>query len=478
MFLKNTNRRLFTHVVISASIMLCLALTSCKKATSVATLAKGYFRMIVLDAPQNVGTIGKAQFYWDGRINSNGDSILRKPDGSLYSTDQSNTASKIASVSVNFPSGGWNDNPHPNLTGVYSFSDSYASLYSYFPNATHRVQLAPIIGPINYYRWASFDAGSHDLEFKRINRVNSYGTTIEVQGPSIYKNKYALEAGAVQTVFLYNTGIASYYDWDYIINASSGPRLPIFTGNEIYQPSRSIAFTTDNYNVITLKDHPDKLPAFKDSSAYVRFLNFSPIYLDPSANERSEYIDIYLAPLYGPRSNLERIIGTLPANGPVTNNLTTAGPEFLVASNLKRFDNSVDAHFYELPMAPYLRGDTVGRNRYFRVLAYRVGESAANGNAPLASNDWLTIYNQFSILPSLNAVPIQQFKSWLVRSSGAHYYPTINTIAVAIGTGPNPTNATVPPANAPLFPINQSPLLIRSVIQYTQKGLEADYLKF
>jgi len=473
MFLKNIDRRSFTNIIISASITLCLALTSCKKSTSVTTLEKGYFRMIVLDAPQNVGTIGKAQFYWDGRINANGDSILRKPDGSLYSTDQSNTASKIESVSVNFPSGGWVDNPHPDLTGVYSFSDSYASLYSYFPNSTHRVQLAPIIGPVNYYRWASFDAGSHDLEFKRINRVNSYGTTIEVQGPSIYKNKYALEAGAIQTLFLYNTGIASYYDWDYMIGADPLIRLPKLTGNEIYQPSRNIAFTTDNYNVITLKDHPNKLPAFKDSSAYVRFLNFSPIYLDPAANERSDYIDIYLAPLYGPKSNLERVVGQINSyQSADTKNQTTAGPEFLVASNLKRFDNSVDAPFYELPMAPYLRGDTVGRNRYFRVLAYRAGESAEKGNAPLASNDWLTIYNQFSVKVSRSGPPIQQFKSWLVRSSGAHYYPTINTIAIAVGTGPNPTT------DASMFPINQPPLLIRSVIQYTQKGLETDYLKF
>src|ERR1700749_1365381 len=152
------------HTKIKWLALLLVTVAGCKRELTVSPeFAQAYTRFVVIDAPGN----GKVQFYLDGKVNANGDSVLHNPDGTVYQPDPAqNTTS-----TVNYPSGGWTDNSPINFAGTYGFSNNPGSTYATFQNPTDRIALAPIINNYNYYNWAALPTATHQLAFYSV--VNS-----------------------------------------------------------------------------------------------------------------------------------------------------------------------------------------------------------------------------------------------------------------------------------------------------------------
>ena len=417
----------------------------CKHETIVSPqYAQAYTRFIVIDAPGS----GKVQFYLDGKVNANGDSSIHNPDGTLYQPDKA----QYSTSTINYPSGGWTDNSPINFAGTYGYSFAPGSTYATFPNPTDRIPLAPIINNYNYYNWAALPSSKHQLAFYSVINSSLFGNPISVRGDQFLNESINLEGGTLQTFLLVNQSVAETYITEE--NGNYNTPLPIYTVQE------SIDYYTNQYDIVSIKDHPANLK-FKDSSAYIRFVNVTPPVTDQSANQASETLDVYIAPLYGKRPDIYWY-----QTGP-RQFVDSIGAEVLVSKGLQRFQSSVDEPFYEVNVAANMRiNKTTGQPdtssvpgkpkvpRYYRVLAYRSGQSAATGAAPVAIGDWLAVFNQYpgddlsngsgGYLTGTNFVD-----SWLLRYDGTNYHPGICTIAIAadmqiyqgpIGNGANGTS--------------------------------------
>lgn len=443
------------HTIIAFLSVVFLA-GACKKTTQASPeFAHAYTRFIVVDGPGS----GKVQFYLDGKVNANGDSVVLNPDGSVYAPDPAQPTTST----INYPSGGWTDNQDVSFAGTFGYFNTPGSGYSCFPNPTDRIALAPAIGGINYFSWASIPARRHQLSFNSVISASLYGNQIYVKGNEILNQSIDLEGGAIQTFLLVNKGDCKSYHTSGV-NTETG--LPMYTVNE------QINFFTNRFDVLSVKDHPENLPKFSDSSAYLRFLNVTPTYSDQAMNVNSDSIDLYLAPIFGYTPDIwTNYKGYIKR-------IDSVGAEFLVAKGLSRFKSSVDAPFYELNLAAAMRRNSAGQTdtaiapgqpripRYYRVLAYRSGQSAVNGNFPLGQGDWLAVYNEFIAHAAYDDTPLgYKLDSWLLRSDGTYLHPAICTIPVAIGLDP------VPESGATNY------LGFRSCINYIPAGINAVFTK-
>src|SRR5262249_22771377 len=151
-------------------------------------------------------------------------------------------------------------------------------------------------------------------------------------------------------------------------------------GDPIYSVNETTNFYSDQYSLVSVKDHPDHLPEFNDSSAYIRFINMTPTYLDQGLNANTANLDVYMAPLYGTPNFYNYYYAKN------SNTTDSVGKEFPVAKGLARFASSVDAPFFELNLADQMRNDLTDtalynpakprRPRYYRILVYPSGHSA------------------------------------------------------------------------------------------------------
>jgi hypothetical protein len=446
------------------AVLLVLAV-SCKREKVVSPqYAQAYTRFVIIDAPGS----GKVQFYLDGKVNANGDSAIHNPDGTLYQPDNT----QYSTSTINYPSGGWTDNSPINFAGTYGYNFAPGSTFATFPNPTDRISLAPIINNYNYYNWAALPTSNHQLTFYSVINSSLFGNPISVRGDEFFNESVDLEGGALQTFLLVNKSVAETYTTEENNNYNTG--LPIYSVNE------SINYFSNQFDVVSIKDHPANLPQFKDSSAYIRFVNVTPAVSDQSVNQASETLDVYIAPLYGLRPDIVSIFGT-------TKFIDSVGPEMLVSKGLQRYQSTVDAPFYEINVAANMRiNKTTGKPdtatvpgkplvpRYYRVLAYRSGQSAATGDTPVAIGDWLAIYNEFPGYDQTNisgggATGTNVVDSWLLRYDGANYHPAICTIAIAadmqIYQGPNGGNGV------------SFYLGFRSCINYQKAGINSVYFQ-
>lgn len=420
--------------------------------------ANAYARFVFIDAPGQA----KLQFYMDGKINANGDSSVNSPDGSVYQPDNSIPTTTL----INIPSGGWTDNSPVSFSGTYGYNNLMAAGYKDFPNPTDRIGLAPVIDGINYFNWAALSATTHQLTLYSVQPASLYGNEINVRGDKFLDQPIQLEGGALQTFFLINEGPCKLF-LSGGINASAG--LPI------YDIEESLNYYSNSFGLVSVKDHPDKLPHFKDSSAYIRFMNLTPTYADQTLNANTQTIDVYLAPIYGTNPDVYSSY-----ESGFTNSMDSLGPEFLVAKGLNRFESTVDAPFYEMDVSANMRNNNAGPNdtlrpagtprvpRYYRVLVYTAGRSSATGDQPLAQNDWLAVYSQFAAFDHFddlgNNTPLgTEVDSWLLRSDGTNYHPSICTIPIAV------SNEAYP------LVINTNWLSFRSCINYVKAGVNDIY---
>ncbi|MBN9381027.1 MAG: hypothetical protein J0H74_09685 [Chitinophagaceae bacterium] len=444
------------------SIVLLLLSAGCKRESlgSSSKFANAYTRMIMIDAPGQ----GKVQFTLDGKLNANGDSTLYNADGTVYQPDpRQNTT-----TTVNYPSGGWTDNAPVNFSGTYGFNYLPGSQYSTFPNPTNRVPLAPIIGGINYYNWASLPAAQHQLSFYTVINATVFGNPTTFRADKFLDESISLEGGAAQTFFLINKSVAKSYIT--LTNTFKGAPLPIYSMNE------SISYLSNQLDILTVKDHPGKLPAFKDSTAYIRLVNVTPKYLDQSINQSTDTLDIYIAPIYGVHPDG----GSLDDYGNLqTQKLAdSVGKPVLVCSGLPRFQSVVDAPFFEINVAENMRiADSLyappapGKKavpRYYRVMAYRTRHSPETDAYPLAIGDWLAVFNKYDYYDYSSSSNKNMLDSWLLRTDGTYYHPTICTILISVGlkdfVSPYPTG-------------NAKYLGVRSSINYQKAGVNGVYFE-
>lgn len=429
-----------------------LLITGCKKQTAISPVyANAYARFIMIDAPGS----SRTQFYMDGKVNVNGDSVIYNPDGTVYAPDPSLATTSL----VNYPSGGYTDNTAPNVPGVYGYYSLPADSFAVWPNPTDRIQLAPILDDYNYFNWAAIPAKNHEVSFYSVVSASLYGNPVFAKGADFLDQQVNLEGGAVQTFLLVNQSPCKNY-------SPSG--IETVYGEPIYRVQETINFYSDQYSLVSIKDHPDNLPQFHDSSAYIRFVNVTPTYLDQALNANTASLDVYLAPLYG-RPNYFNYY-----NGSNSNTNDSVGKEFPVAQNLARFAPSVDAPFYELNLADQIRNmnDTAvapgqpRRPHYFRVLVYPSGHSAATGDQPVAQGDWLATYNAFTAIDYDDyQLPIigKELDSWLLRSDGTSLHPAICTIPIAVSLQAYPNT------------ISTNYLGFRSCIDYIKAGINSVY---
>src|ERR1700754_4805497 len=130
--------KLLNLIFIAFILAIALAAGGCKKEILASPdFANAYLRMIVMDAPGS----GSVQFTLDNKINANGDSVTYNADGSIYHEDPAMTTTAV----VNYPSGGWSDNSPLDFAGVYGYYNIPAHLFTFFPNPTNRIPLAPAI---------------------------------------------------------------------------------------------------------------------------------------------------------------------------------------------------------------------------------------------------------------------------------------------------------------------------------------------
>ena len=447
-----TMKKIFPFLTaVSAGLLL---VAGCKKQTSIAPeYANAYTRFIMIDAPGS----SRVQFYMDGKINGNGDSVINNPDGTVFTPDPSLSTTSL----INYPSGGYTDNTAPNIPGVYGYYSMPGDSFAVYPNPTDRVQLAPIVDGYNYFNWAAIPAKNHQVDFYSVVSASLYGNPVFAKGANFLSQQLNLEGGAVQTFLLINQAPCKNY-------IPSG--MEQVWGEPIYRVNETINFYSDQYSVVPVKDHPDNLPKFNDSSAYIRFVNVTPTYLDQALNANTAGLDVYLAPLYG-RPNYY-----LPTRGISEILSDSVGKEFPVAKNLVRFAPTVDAPFFELNMTDQMRNinDTAvapGQPRiprYFRVLVYTSGHSAATGDQPVAQGDWLATYNAFTAVDySDYQLPIigRELDSWLLRSDGTNLHPAICTIPIAVSLQPYPNT------------ISTNYLGFRSCINYIKAGINSVYYK-
>ena len=438
-------------VPILTAIAGLLLVTACKKQTIVAPdFANAYARFIMVDAPGSA----RVQFYMDGKINVNGDSVIYNPDGTVFTPDPSISTTSL----VNYPSGGYTDNTIPDIPGVYGYYSRTADSYAMYPNPTDRIALAPILDGYNYFNWAAIPAKDHQVSFYSVVSASLYGNPVFAKGADFLDQQINLEGGAIQTFFLINQAPCKNY-------APAG--IEQVTGLPIYNVGETINFYSDQYSLVSLKDHPNNLPKFNDSSAYIRFVNLTPTYLDQALNANTASLDVYLAPLYGRPDYVDYYYGTN------SNTADSIGKEFPIAKNLTRFASTVDAPFYELNLAPQMRNinDTAsapGQPRlphYFRVLAYTSGHSAATGDQPVAQGDWLATYNTFEAIDYTNQnAPLgPALDSWLLRSDGTSLHPAICTIPIAVSLEPYPST------------LSTNYLSFRSCIDYIKAGINSVY---
>lgn len=425
---------------------LLLLTAGCKHENIVSPqFAQAYTRFIIIDAPGS----GKVQFYLDGKVNANGDSSIHNPDGTLYQPDPA----QYSTSTINYPSGGWTDNSPINFAGTYGYSFAPGSTYATFPNPTDRIPLAPIINNYNYYNWAALPAAKHQLTFYSVINSSLFGNLISVRGDQFLNESINLEGGTLQTFLLINKSVAETYTTEENDNYTTP--LPIYTVKE------SIDYYNDQFDIVSIKDHPANLPKFKDSSAYIRFVNVIPSVTDQSVNQASQTIDVYIQPLFGRRPDIFYF-----ETGPIKF-IDSIGSEVLVSKGLQRFQSSVDAPFFEINVAPNMRiNKTTGKPDtasvpgkpkvpvYYRVLAYRSGQSAATGNSPIAIGDWLAVFNQypgndFTNISGGYSSGTNFVDSWLLRFDGANYHPAICTIPISedmqlfqgpVGNGANGTS--------------------------------------
>ncbi|MBN9380940.1 MAG: hypothetical protein J0H74_09250 [Chitinophagaceae bacterium] len=417
--MKNTYKYIFY-----LTPLLAMLGAGCKKEVSVAPeFANGYTRIIFIDAPGG----GKVQFMLDGKLNGNGDSLLYNPDGTPFVPDPYLSTT----TTVNYPSGGWTDNSPVNFPGAYGFYNRNGNQYSVFPNPTNQIDVAPIINGYNFYNWAALPAARHQLSVYSVINSTAFGNPISIRGDKFLDQSITLEGGALQTFFLLNKGVAKLYNT--IDNGNTNSPLPI------YGVSETINHFSNQMDVLVVKDHPDQLPKFKDSSAYIRFINVTPPYSDQSINQNTDSLDIYIAPIYGVGPDVYD--AQFDQGYKVSDSI---GREILVAKGLARFRSAEDAPFFEINVADVMRngGKLYSRPapgqsafpRYYRVLAYRSGKSSANGDFPVAKGDWLALFNLYPGYNYDGGGPTGQnwVDSWLVRSNGTNFYPAISTILLSI----------------------------------------------
>ena len=426
----------------------------CKKETKIAPgFDQAYTRFVMIDAPGSA----KLQFYMDGKINANGDSVIRNPDGTNYTPDPSLSTSSL----VNYPSGGWTDNAPTGFSGTYGNNYTQGANYAFWPNATDRIAQGPILNGYNYFNWAALPATTHQVSFYGVVSASLYGNTVFAKGSKFLDQQLSLEGGAVQTFFVVNEAPCKLYN-------NSG--LDADTGLSIYSVNEQIDFYSNQFGIVSCKDHPSKLPVFKDSSAYVRFMNITPVYPSQALNANTDSIDVYLAPGFGGTPMIWD-----PIYQQLHNGWDSVGKEFLVGKGLARFESTVDAPFYEIDLSAQMRNlaDTAispGKPRiphYFRVLAYPTGHSAATGDQPVGQGDWLAIYNVWTAVASQYPYNIlgPKLDSWLIRSDGTYAHPSICTIPIAVGINPYPNT------------LSTNYLGFRSCIDYIKQGVNSVFYR-
>ncbi len=229
----------------------------------------------------------------------------------------------------------------------------------YFPNLTHRVPLAPIINGIDYYKWAKFSAGSRTIGFAKVEgRIAPVSKDIFF----IDRKHTFLEQPFMQD--------ASYY----------------FQPGGIYSLLLVSEYENDLNKTRLINIREDEKFVPDNKKAYLRFINAIPI-SNTATDNATESIDIYVRQVDNGELNKLRN-DTINFYDPRL--LTSATPEKLVVSDLKRFGQNGLLPYIELDFSEYLsKGDTTANSVLqkgvptYIFYTYRHGESEAAGFAPL-----------------------------------------------------------------------------------------------
>jgi hypothetical protein len=355
-------------VLLSTSVLLCITTlfigcTEDDPAASTNTEV-GYVRMIAVGT---FATTTETRFYINEKINGNGDTAVYNKDGELV---EDITKSYLPVYFSGFgepdaiASGVYIDLKTPLTSGIYGFnspgyrvpSNSSTEGYygrilenparGYFPDATHRLNLAPNVNNVSFHKWAAVQKGVNTFSFrKNLSKIIDFKPT-KVAGPITYKADINIDKGSYYTMFYSQTA-----------NSSSDP------------PTEKL---------VVMKESPSRYQ-FNDSSTFIRFLNFiPPSKSDDDFNLATSSMDIYFV-----KNNTE----------------STPSEEVLIQTNLRRFaadENKTD--FFEIDMrdvlkrvAPFARAtvddllplDTILAKNTYSFRFYRSGESAAVSKLPL-----------------------------------------------------------------------------------------------
>jgi hypothetical protein len=355
-------------------LVLCsmASVAACTDEDIPATLAPqeaAYVRMIVI-SPYSKQL--PARFYVNGLVNGNGDTAVYDTRGNLVSELTTTYTQKefplffermLIGLSTSFTS--YFDLSINSATGIYTFNSpgflarpSLGEVLTtgtvsfpnettgYFPDATHRLQLAPVVNGYSYHKWAAFPAGVTNIAFRpSVLETVNFKPTVTL-GPVIYQADINLEKEKLYTLFYTRTSFSTS--------------------------------DSDVENVVVLKEDPAQYQ-FNDSSTYVRFFNFTrPSKSDDQFNINTTSLDAYFVKF---------------------DQDSVSQAEVLMQSNLKRFAaEEQNSTFFEIDMrdilrelAPYgsgLEEDLLPMNevlsRYtYAFRFYRTGESQEKSKRPL-----------------------------------------------------------------------------------------------
>jgi hypothetical protein len=369
-------------------------------------------RIIALDLYNQEDT----RFYINGRVNGDGDTAVYNTKNEKVSDITSTYVPVLFTALTSGERGGNNiartayiDLKPPFTAGVYTYkTGGYAipelpllegtpeieafEAPGYFPDASHRFPVRPIINQISYHKWASLPAGPATLSFRASSIKTIRFTPTTVLGPVVYTADINLEKNRNYTLFYTKTAFSS----------SDAPKE----------------------KVIVLKEDPLRYQ-FNDSSAYIRFLNFTkPARNSEAFNLSTSSIDVYIVKI-GPSGAVQ--------------------PEVLVQQGLKRFEaDASNTAFFEIDLrdllkatAPYAAAktgeplialDTTLQNFTYVLRFYKSGESAALNRLPVSEMPVTMRYNEFVGLYG------DQTGLFFIAKDNQGFQPMIMTVLFCIST--------------------------------------------
>jgi hypothetical protein len=217
----------------------------------------------------------------------------------------------------------------------------------YFPNLTHRAQVAPVIQDIDYYKWAQFPSGSHTVAFGKVRLTQPNG--------------------------------ANYFEYNF-------EDEKFIEAQQYFQPGSYYSLILSNkdreateFKMVTIRENTQQ--TFDRHKAYVRFVNTIEEAGDAS-DVQTEIVDVYMRK--ADNTQVKKFVD-VPFD---LDYMPGLSEERLVSSHLERFEVGGELPYIEMDFDEFLtKNDSsylqkAGTPSYF-FFVYPHGESAATGARPL-----------------------------------------------------------------------------------------------